>query len=455
MKYLVETIQSINVPEPIRKIYKIGYILLQDMRRCDLFKHASAMAYVTIFSLIPSLAATFTLIALFSPFLGEDSELFLKIKAFIFDNLAAGSGQLVIGHIESFLANLNLTKIGLTGFVGIVISLILLLRQIEIALNRIWLVKRPRNIFKRFVYFWTFITLGTFILGITVGIFSDFSLNNLVPFDGKNLELSHGFFKTLTPWISAFVFFVLLYKVVPNCFVSFKHATIGAIPAAILFILASRTYGHYASITNYREVYGAVAAIPIFLFWLYLNWIIILLGSLLAWRAQQSFDLKDDMDTESPVLTPKEKLRNHHLQLLTPFVVLLAIYQKFKEADGKGVTGLEISTRLNIPVPWILEALEALLEMELVVLSTGQEQGDYITNAFFPACPAKALKIVKLRELFAEASTQWFSEWKYEWPVDLKPAVGMVWDKGKGVKASTNMEDILESLSPKKVKPAK
>lgn len=422
------------VPE---KAAHMGKILYGDMERCDLFKHASAMSYVTLFSLVPSLAATFTLVALFKPFLGEDSVLFMKLKSFVLSNLAAGSGETVIQYLENFLANLDLTKIGLTGFVGIIISLVLLLRQIELALNRIWMVKRPRNIFARFVYFWTIVTLGTFVIGLAIGILSGFNLGNILPFlnPGHTASASHGFLSSLSPWIACWVLFTLLYKVVPNCHVPLKFAALGALPASIFLILASRLYGFYAGhLTNYKAVYGAVAALPVFLLWLYIIWCIVLLGAVVAWRSEQGFELSEDMDDESPHLTPIEKYRNHQLQALVPYMALVGVYQRFTEGGGKGITPGEMAIRWNIPLPWIEEAVEILLEKRLIVLAgcLGPEQ-DLREREMFPAFPADSATVAKFHESLSEPTRQWFNEWKHQWPTDIKSLIQQIWERGGAV----------------------
>jgi membrane protein len=454
------TLKKIKTPSYLLRPLEIAKILLHDMTRADVFKHASAMAYVTLFSLIPSLAATFSVIALFKPFLGEDSELLALAKNFILSNLAAGSGEQVIQYIESFLANLDIGKIGITGFVGIVFTLILLLRQIEIALNMIWLVRKPRNPLTRFIYFWTFLTLGTFVIGLSVGIVSGFSLASLNPF-GNTVDVRSGFLAEVVPFVSAFVFFTMTYKIVPNCFVTLKDAAFGAIPASIIFTLATKLYGWYAgNLTNYKAIYGAMAALPSFLFWLYILWLITLFGSLLSWRSQQGFALSDDMDDKNRKRTPEEKLRNHQIQAVSPYLALLAIYQKFASGDGKGVSGLELTQKLNLPAPWVTEALDVLTASGFVVASQDQSgklvSGD-LKNKYFPAFPADNLSVGELRAKLNVGATHWLDQWDHKWPIDFKPVVAMVWGSDAKLEAKdlkTKLSELLKKEPEPKAKKA-
>lgn len=417
-------LERLPIPPRARAAIRIGQILLQDMKRCDLFKHASAMAYVTLFSLIPSLAATFGLVSLFTPLLGKENTIVHKAKLFILNNLAPSSGEQILIYIDKFLANLDMTKIGLTGVAGLLVSLILLLRQIEIALNRIWLVNKPRNIFTRFIHFWTFLTLGTVLLGLAIGILSGFDLAQLNPFGKEPIEHGRSLLEVITPILLPLFFFTLLYKVVPNTFVGIKDALCGAVPATLMFYFASSFYGTFTSkVINYQAIYGALAAVPVFLMWLYILWIIILFGSLLSWRVQQSFELDDKMDIKNLSLTPEEKLRNHQLQATVPFICTIAICGRFLEGNGKGVSGNEISLRLNIAAPWIVDALKALEEMGIIVRRQFRSEDDYLASEYFPALPPDQLSLTALKERFTQATFTWLDEWQHTWDFDLKASL--------------------------------
>ena len=123
------------------KIQAFFSIWWKDIQRCDVFHHAYSMAYVSLLSLIPSLSAIFAVLSLFSPLLESDSQFIGDVRRFLLEHLASGSGAQVVSQIEGFLQNLDVRKIGLTGFAGTLVTLILLLKQIEMALNRIFQVK--------------------------------------------------------------------------------------------------------------------------------------------------------------------------------------------------------------------------------------------------------------------------------------------------------------------------
>jgi membrane protein len=414
----------VNIPALSKRIIHIGVTLNHDMQRCDLFKHASAMAYVTLFSLIPSLAATFGLISLFKPFLGKDSELLNTAKNYILRNLATGTGEQLITYLESFLSNLDMTKIGLTGFAGLLFTLIMLLRQVEFALNRIWLVQKPRHVVIRFVYFWTFLTLGTLVVGLCIGVLSGFSIHRLNPFTHVDLSFGQKIITFLTPWFSTFLFFALLYKTVPNTVVGTRYAMYGAMIASFLLNIATAGYGLLApAFTNYRAVYGALAALPMFLMWLYILWLITLFGALLAWRFEQSFQVNDDTDNQSIYLSETERCRNHRLQAMMPLIVLMSIHHKYRLADGLGIDSHELSHQLALPLPWIQEALGVLKEKKLIVSFVEDRSESGQLYKFFPATPGDKAKTSDVVATLQIETHRWIDEWISHFPKDLRALI--------------------------------
>ncbi len=396
------------------------------MSRADVFKHASAMAYVTLLSIIPSLAAIFALVSLFSPLLGSDSGILIKVRDFILGNLAAGTGEQAMRYIEGFLGNLDMTKIGLSGLVGLMVSLILLLRQIELALNKIWLVNKERNIITRFIYFWTFLTLGTFLLALVFGLLAGSQIQNFINF-GEIIAVQRGFFSKALPWIASAFFFFLLYKIVPNCFVSTRQAAFGAIPALILFNIASKFYATFATqFTSYQAIYGALAALPLFLMWLYIVWLIILFGALLSWRAQQGFHLPDDDEETIRELTPHEKLRDHEIQSLVPYLVMLIVLYQHRRSEGKGTSGNEIADLLNMPPHWIHEAADFLLERGYVILAQADDMDQHhnvTTGRLYPAFSGESLTTDNLLAAMTDDARQWLQTWRHELPLDLQSSL--------------------------------
>lgn len=435
------------VNSSIRITIHVGETFWSDLNRCDVFKHASAMAYVTLLSLVPSLAATLTIVSLFQPILGANSDVISHLKVLILDNLAAGSGDKVVSYLDHFLSNLSLGKIGATGFAGVSISLILLLRQIEIALNRIWLVTQTRNAFSRFIYFTAFLMISSLIIGIGIGAFAGGDFASLNPFKVEDMHRSA--VSLLAPKIATLSFFVALYKVVPNRNVSFLHAIAGAIPATIALSIASKFYGTFtASFTNYTAIYGALAAIPVFLLWLYVVWTITLVGGVIAWRAEQGLDLNHFKQDALTANSSTERHRNLSIEHWLPIVCLIAIYHRYLSDDSRGISGKELVNQLHLPDSWIREALRYLRDKNRIVViwdSVSQVNDDDLAKTFFPASPPEAVSVEHLKELLQSPFHMWLDRWGPTCDFDAKLLLSTLADPNRS--ESITISDLLKKVS--------
>ncbi len=428
------------------KIRHTATVIWDDVIRCDLLKQASAMAYITLFSLVPSLAAVFTLLSLFTPLLGSNSHLMTSMRGFILQNLAAGSGTQVVDYLEQFLKQLDLQKIGMTSFAGIVVTLILLLRQIEQALNRIWLVRQDRNMVTRFVYFWTFLTLGMFAGSIVIGVVSGYRIQELIDVTavvGKRSFISQTISSVVTwgVWVG---FFFLAYKVIPNCPVGRREAGIGAVVAATLIHQGSRLYGYYASnFTNYKNIYGALAAVPVFLFWIYICWAIILFGALIAWRIQQGFPSSEAEETVDKVVTPLDRIRNLRIQEMLPLAVLIVVHRHFASGNGRPVALDEIVVKSKLPQDWILDACEALIQLGLIAeAKVADGPGELLRESrtgYLPSKPSEMVNIADLNSSLAAPAFEWLDGWQHEFGFDLPAAMKSISGKAAGQKSPATL----------------
>ncbi len=400
------------------KLRIIKRTVMRDLKESDLVNHASAMAYISIFSLVPSLAAIFALISLFIPIVGQQNKLYDMANKFILQNLATGTGDVVIAHLRQFLETLDIKKIGFTSLLSLFISLILLLRQVEQALNRIWKVSRSRNMFVRFIYFWTFITLGTFLLTMILGLSADFKVFQTI----KSLELGGAIYQksglalvisSLTSWGTWVLFFYLAYKIIPNCVVRTRSALIGALVAATLIYAGSVLYGIYVrDFNNYKTIYGTLAAIPIFLMWIYICWIIAIAGATVAWRIQIGFPQANEDQVIFREISAVETYRNVQIRAYLPFIVLSLVYERFQEGGGQGVEAHEIASLLKVPDDWVLNCIE-LLEMKSFLIEGDMTQSNKeIRQKIFPAKPIEKINIEKFFVEMQKESHLWFTDHK-------------------------------------------
>lgn len=248
---------------------------MQYFNRCiddQITVNAGYLAYVTLLSIVPLVAVG---VAIFSAFPGFESTL-VTIENFLFTNLVPTSTDVIKEHISAFAGNANkMTAVGV-GFLAAVS--LLLIRNVDATLNRIWRIKKKRPMMISFAVYWMVLSLGPVLLGASIGVTS--YIVSLVSFADQGIPGFSGFLLKLLPYIISMIGFIMLYTLVPNTRVPFRAAIPGALFAAMLFELTKKGFALYIShFPSYEVIYGALATIPILFVWVYLSWIVVLLGA--------------------------------------------------------------------------------------------------------------------------------------------------------------------------------
>lgn len=204
----------------------------------------------------------------------------VEIETYIFTNFVPAAGDVIREHLNEFVDR----SAGLTGAgtLFLIATAILLMSTIERSLNRIWRVKAQRRPTSRLVIYWAVLTLGPLLMGASLALTSYLAARSaLAP------EIVRGavqeFLFYLMPFVVALVAFTLIFVLVPNRRVLWRHALAGALLSAILFEFAKGGFVWYvANFPTYERLYGALATIPLFLVWIYLSWVVVLLGASVA-----------------------------------------------------------------------------------------------------------------------------------------------------------------------------
>jgi len=239
------------------------------------FREASALSFSTVLALVPLLAVVFSALSLF-PIFDTWSN---AIQEFVYLNFVPQLGEQIRSYIEEFSANTG--QLTIWGLVFLLVTALTLLATIEDAFNDIWMVKRGRSLGHRILVYWTMLTLGPILIALSLSLSS--YMWSLTTFSGQEHEVVNSLKGSLfayLPFLLELVAFVLFYFSVPNCTVRFKHALIGGLVAAFLFELAKFGFGQYIShVKSYQLIYGALAILPVFLIWIYLSWLVVLIGA--------------------------------------------------------------------------------------------------------------------------------------------------------------------------------
>ena len=237
--------------------------------------YSGYLSYVTLLSMVPLLAVTFSAFSLFPVFQEWRGEL----EAFVFKNFVPTLGESIQGHFVRFIE--NATKMTPVGLVILILLALLLIYSIDHTLNDIWRVRKNRRLIVSFSIYWVVLTLGPVLIGTS--LLTTSYLLSLTGFEENTLLAVRKLFLELLPYLASFSSFLLLYLVVPNTSVHFWSALSGAMIAAILFELSKSAFAlYFTHFPVYQAIYGALAIIPLLFIWVYVSWIVVLVGAQVA-----------------------------------------------------------------------------------------------------------------------------------------------------------------------------
>lgn len=236
---------------------------------------ASALSFTSLLALVPLVTVVFSMLSLFPVF----ETWSVRVEDFLFSQFVPTAGDAVRQYLHEFSSKAGqLTAVGL---LFLLLSSLLLLSTIEDSFNDIWKVPRGRQLFHRLLVYWAVITLGPVL--ITASLSMSSALLSLSVFDDSILAGATSQVLRYLPFLLELGAFILFYKAIPNTEVSLRHAFIGGVVATVLFETAK--YGFAAYILNFRSyqlIYGALATVPIFFLWIYLSWVVMLIGAVVA-----------------------------------------------------------------------------------------------------------------------------------------------------------------------------
>ena len=286
--------------------------LIQQFQANQGILNAAALTYTTLFAVVPLMTVSYSMLAAVPNFRGVGEQL----QGWIFENFVPATGEVVQDYLATFSSQAqSLTVIGI---VFLAVTSIMMMKNIEAAFNRIWRVTEPRKGLSSFLLYWAVLSLGPILIGLGLLLTSYVAS---LPFISSATEMvgRARLLSLLPPFFSALAF-MLLYAAVPNCRVPLRSAAVGGLFAAILFELAKRGFVQFVTLSpSYQLIYGAFAAVPLFLLWIYISWTIILLGAEL---------------TRQLTVVHVNKYRNNEPH----FYTILAVLQRLWVAQQDGET---------------------------------------------------------------------------------------------------------------------
>ncbi len=263
---------------------------------------AGYLSYVCLMSLVPLVVVMLSVMTAFPLF----AELQQSIEQFVYSNFVPAAGDVVQLYLSGFVANAS--KMSAVAISFLFVAALLLISSIDSTFNKIWRVNDKRRTITSFAMYWMVLTLGPILVGASIALSS--YLMSIVSVDEYDVLGLSDILLRMLPLFTSIVAFVILYTAVPNKAVPFKYAISGAVLAGVLFELAKKVFALYiTAFPSYQVIYGALATIPIIFLWVYVSWLIVLVGALLTVSLQEYSELKASKLTisEQP-LNDSEKL---------------------------------------------------------------------------------------------------------------------------------------------------
>ncbi|HEY4072627.1 MAG TPA: YihY family inner membrane protein [Herbaspirillum sp.] len=257
----------------LRELFRFAVRRLDEER---LPQVAGALTFTSILALVPMVTIAFALFTAFPLF----STFRAALEAYFIQNLMpANMANTILGYINQFAS--KSARLSAVGGVALIVTSGMTMSTIDHTFNRIWRVQTSRPLLQRILVYWAIITLGPLLIGISISATSYVGGATTGAVGGFHL-VGSGFY-TLCSIVLTTCAFTLLYIAVPNQTVDWHDAIWGGLLAGVAFEIAKRLFTAYViKFPTYTVIYGTVAALPIFLLWVYMLWMITLVGALLT-----------------------------------------------------------------------------------------------------------------------------------------------------------------------------
>lgn len=392
----------------VRAVFEVSRRFIHDVNDTNLSIFAGSLVYITLLSLVPTLALSFSVLHAF----GVQNQL-EPLLVEMLSPIGEQADQLV-GGILAFVNNTNFEMLGVLGVCMILYSGVSMVLKLEFAFNHIWQVKETRPIIKRIGFYLAMLLLGPVMFFLSMASMGAISG---IPFVQGLLSVQYFstvyyFLINVLPFILIISALFVLYWVLPNYKVSPKFAAYSAIITAGVWKLLGLGFASFvATSVNYNVVYSSFAVVVLFIFWVYLTWLSILVGTMICaqWQYRQHPNLKG--------MTPSQ------IRLIRLLILLRIVKNSLMEDCSTSIA--DLAQKAQLPSTDILQLVSGLVENRLITFESQVGGGS--------ACANLQVKDMTLGELLTVAD---FSPSTIDGSaavMELMPELGMLqsWYLGK------------------------
>lgn len=264
-------------------VLRNAYAVLRDIFSGQLSLRAMSLVYTTLLSIVPLIAVSFSALKAF----GVHKDIEPHLYGFL--EPLGPKGVEITDYVMNLVNNVNGNVLGGIGFIFFIYTAISMVQKLEDSFNYVWYVAKPRSFATRLVEYSTVLIVGAIAVGLSVKTLAEFSKEQLVVSIQESTALAPAFALTdrLMPYAITIGIFTFLYKFIPNTRVSFRSAIIGGLAGGFLWATTAMIFASFiATSSNRQAIYASFAVAVSALIWLYLNWLILLIGAQVAFYFQ-------------------------------------------------------------------------------------------------------------------------------------------------------------------------
>jgi len=370
------------------QLLRFSYRLMRRFVADQCIQRASALAYASLLAIVPLVALGMSVFTSFHAFDAAAG----KIRDMLLTNLLPTSHDVVQSYLGSVAD--KATALSIFGILGLLVTSTALLNTVEEAFNHVWRITRARPLMSKFLAFWATLTLAPIMIGASITITSYVTALPMLDNVSAGVALLDKA-PFMLPWIMSSLALATLYTVLPNTRVPFRFAIIGGLAAGALFEVTKIGFAFYVTnLANYEGLYGALGTLPVFLIWLYLAWVVVLIGSEIVFCLQH----------------PEQSSRKHHAytdsgaRKFFSHLILLRTAQAQMRGETLGMAELTAETAVpeNILQEWLDQLCELGLLHRLIIGNL---------DRWAPARDADNLLLADIHRQLAEVPMRVPEEW--------------------------------------------
>ncbi len=367
------------------KALRILYAVIRDLKDGQLSLRAMSLVYTTVIAVVPLLALSFSVLKGFG--------LHNEVEPMLLDALEdLGDKRFdIISNVMSFIDNIKVGVLGAVGFALLIYSVISMMHKIEHSFNYTWQIKRDRNMSQRFRDYLSVIFVGPLMIFLSAAITTSANTGVVINYiealpAGSSLVALIG---DVIPYLIMSTGFAFIYMFLPNTQVKLLPAFVGGLVTAIIWkIMGWGVATFIANSASSIAIYSAFASVIILMVWMYVGWLVLLVGASVSFYFQNPQYILIRRDSMH--------LNGENSESLALSVLYLVAYNYQKKMPAWDVDSL--GRRLRV-APHLVDDMLEFLEVQKYIVRAGESGSD-----IYPALPAEQIMIGKLLRKVRELS---------------------------------------------------